>query len=115
MKKILTASLLIICHFSFAQQLKYTVANNDWDTDSLGNHRVIVDIATKGNDVVKAVINWRRNDFHPEEKQLFVVDAATGKRIYNVKTENINRESGTIYFEPTASKKYYVYYMPYQV
>ncbi|HVW13839.1 MAG TPA: glycoside hydrolase domain-containing protein [Mucilaginibacter sp.] len=91
------------------------VANNDWDADSLGNHRVILDIATKGSDVVKVVINWRRNDFHPEEKQLFVVDAVTNKRIFNVKVDHINRESGTIYFEPTASKKYYVYYMPYQV
>ncbi|MBS1527259.1 MAG: hypothetical protein JST19_16520 [Bacteroidetes bacterium] len=115
MKKILTASLLIVCNFCFAQELKYTIANNDWDADSLGNHRVILDVNAKGSNIVKAVIEWRRNDFHPDEKQLFVVDAATNKRIYNVKTENISRESGTIYFEPSEGTRYYVYYMPYKV
>ncbi len=115
MKKLLTAFLVLIAGTCFAQEIKYTVANNDWNPDSLGNHRVILSVDSKGSNAVKAVINWRRNDQHPENKQLFVVDATGDKRIYNVKVEKIDRESGTIYFQPSASTKYYVYYMPYQV
>jgi hypothetical protein len=115
MKKLLTPILILIANICFAQEIKYTVANNDWNPDSLGNHRVILSVDSKGSNVVKSVINWRRNDQHPENKQLFVVDAANDQRIYNVKIGSIDRESGTIYFQPAKSTKYYVYYMPYKV
>jgi hypothetical protein len=115
MKRLLGAILLLISNICFAQEIKYTIAHNDWDPDSLGNHRVILSADGKGGKVVKAVINWRRNDEHPENKQLFVVDATNNKRIYNVKVESVDRESGTLYFEPTASTQYYVYYLPYNV
>jgi hypothetical protein len=37
-------------------------------------------------------------------------------KIPNVKAENLSRESGTVYFEPTSGPgKYYMYYMPYKV
>ncbi|MCR8557037.1 hypothetical protein KXD93_05265 [Mucilaginibacter sp. BJC16-A38] len=117
MKKLLHLSLLtFICHISFAQEIKYTVKNNDWDADSLGNHRVVLTLQNANTSLAKAVINWRRNDQHPEDKQLFVVDAATNKRIQNVSVTAINREAGVLYFEPVAGdKKYFVYYMPYKV
>src|ERR1700761_3653919 len=113
MRKFLFAFLLFSGNICLAQQLKYTVGNNDWDADSLGNQRVVLSADAKGSNVVKAIINWRRSDSHPENKQLFVVDAASGKRILNAKVESINRESGTIYFEPTSSTKYFIYYLPY--
>jgi hypothetical protein len=115
MKRLLGAILLLISNICFAQEIKYTIAHNDWDPDSLGNHRVILSADDKGGKVVKAVINWRRNDEHPENKQLFVVDATNNQRIYNVKVESVDRESGSLYFEPTASTQYYVYYLPYNV
>jgi Family of unknown function (DUF6067) len=115
MRKFMFAFLLFTCNICFAQQLKYTVANNDWDSDSLGNQRVVLSADAKGSHVVKAVIDWRRSDSHPENKQLFIIDAVSGKRILNVKVGSIDREGGTIYFEPTSGIKYYVYYLPYKI
>lgn len=117
MRKILYIALLTFsCQISFAQQIKYITKNNDWDADSLGNHRVVLTLQNANTPIAKAIINWRRNDSHPETKQLFVVDSATNKRIMNVSVAAINRESAVLYFEPSqGDKKYFVYYMPYKV
>ena len=115
MKKLLIALLILISNICFAQEIKYTVANNEWDADSLGNHRVVLSADSKGSNVVKAVIDWRRNDHHPETKQLLVVDASSNQRISNVKIESIDRERCTLYFQPTTSSRYYIYYLPYKV
>jgi len=115
MKNVLAIVLSLFCHFCFAQNVKHAVANNSWDADSLGNHRVILSI--KGSSQVLAVcrIEWRRNDLHPEDKGLILVDATTNKRVSNIKVEKITRENGFIYFQPTASRRYYLYYMPYHI
>jgi hypothetical protein len=117
MKKIFYLSLLtFFCQISFAQQIKYISKNNDWDADSLGNHRVVLTLQNANTAIAKAIINWRRNDYHPETKQLFVVDSATNKRIMNISVAAVSRESGVLYFEPLrGDKKYFVYYMPYKV
>jgi hypothetical protein len=117
MKKLLYLSLLtFVCNACFAQQIKYVVKNNNWDADSLGNHRVVLTLQGGNKKAAKAVINWRRNDQHPENKELFVVDSATNKRVLNVSVTTINRENGIIYFEPVnGDSKYFVYYMPYKV
>jgi len=97
-----------------AQSLKYISGNNSWNADSLGNHRAVVMVPASGV-VSKAFIEWRRRD-DPTGKEIVVVDAQTNKRVLNVKAENISRESGTVYFEPTSGAgKYYIYYMPYKV
>lgn len=113
----LLSKILIICLCIFsiplaAQQIKYTDGNDSWNPNLLGNHRVVVEFTGKDN-VAKTTIEWRRRDENPELKKIIVQDAS-GKEILNTKTENINRENGTIYFEPVSGKgKYYVYYMPY--
>jgi len=97
-----------------AQSIKYVSGNNSWNADSLGNHRAVITVPAAGA-VTKVTIEWRRRD-DPAGKQIVVVDAQKNKGILNVKTENISRESGTVYFEPTSGPgKYYVYYMPYKV
>jgi hypothetical protein len=106
--------LLIFGGNAIAQNVKYVNGNNSWDPDSLGNHRAVISVAA-ASPASKVVIAWRRRD-DPTNKQIIVVDAKTNKRILNVKTDNITRESGTIYFEPTSGAgKYYIYYMPYKV
>ena len=96
-----------------AQQIAYTDGKNSWNPDSLGNHRAVVQFTGKGK-IARAVIGWRRRDFHPDTKRIIVQDAKTGNKILNVKTVEINRESGTILFEPVSGiGTYYVYYMPY--
>jgi len=117
MKQFLFLVLLSsFCSTCFAQELKYVTKNNDWDADSLGNHRVKLSLKNASGKVAVANINWRRNDLHPEAKAIFVVDSATNKRILNVKVTSINRENCTLYFEPsTDDKDYFVYYLPYKV
>jgi hypothetical protein len=107
--------IMCLCIFSIplaAQQIKYTDANDSWNPNLLGNHRVVVEFTGKDN-VAKTTIEWRRRDENPELKRIIVQDAS-GAAILNTKTENINRENGMIYFEPVSGKgTYYVYYMPY--
>jgi hypothetical protein len=115
MKRLYTIVLLLISNICFAQQIKYTVGHNAWDPDSLGNHRVVLSIApTTNNFVITTNIDWRRSDEHPEDKGIFVVDAVTNQRILNV-VASVYRESCFLQFQPTKSRKYYVYYMPYKV
>jgi hypothetical protein len=109
---------VMLCLFIFsmplaAQQIAYTDGNDSWNADLLGNHRAIVEYSGKGA-IAKTTIEWRRRDENPEQKRIIVQDAKTGKTIPNVKTAVINRETGTVFFEPVSGKGiYYVYYMPY--
>lgn len=112
------SSLFALCLFITsgtlrAQELKYTDGNNRWNPDLLGNHRAVVQFSGSGT-VAKTTIEWRRRDENPEQKRIIVQDAKTGKDILNVKSDIINRESGTVLFEPVSGKgTYYVYYLPY--
>jgi hypothetical protein len=110
-----TYAFILACFgIANAQSLKYVSGNNTWNPDSLGNHRAVINVTGTGA-VAKVSIGWRRHD-DPTDKQIIVVDAQANKRIFNIKAENISRESGTIYFEPTSGAgKYYIYYMPYRV
>ncbi len=96
-----------------AQEVKFTVSKEGWNADSLGNHRAIV--RYKGTTrAVKVTVPWRRRDYNPQNKEIFIVDAKTNRRIQNVKRGTINRESGELIFEPVSDTGiYYVYYMPY--
>ena len=114
----LLSSILFLCFLLFtkslaAQQISYTDGKDNWNPDSLGNHRAVVIFTGKGN-IAKTIIGWRRRDENPAQKRIIVQDAKTGKKIINVKAVDINRESGTILFEPiSGSGTYYIYYMPY--
>ena len=115
MKRKLIFLVLIVTGFSaFSQEIPHTNCDGCWNPDSLGNHRVV--LKYNGTDkVAKATILWRRRDEHPELKRIIVEDAATHQKVLNVKTGEINRVFGNIYFEPVSGKgTYYVYYMPYK-
>lgn len=85
-----------------------------WSPDSLGNHRAIVRVDKK-SEQVKVDIPWRRRDKNPENKGIIIIDAATGKNITNFYRSNINREAGEIIFQPqTVPGDYYIYYLPYK-
>lgn len=94
-----------------AQEVKY--GTGTWDADSLGNHRVVVQVAEK-SEAIQLNIPWRRRDLNPEDKNIIIIDAATGKMVKNICPIDINRESGDLVFEPeTGPGEYYIYYMPY--
>ena len=48
-----------------------------WNADSLGNHRVVLKVESK-SEAVLAHIPWRRRDVRPEQKNVIIIDAATG-------------------------------------
>lgn len=116
--RLVLSNLIMVTLFLFvkpltAQQIAYTDGNDSWNPDLLGNHRVVVSYSGKGK-IAKATIEWRRRDENPDQKRIIVQDAKTGKNILNVKTADITRERGTIFFEPVSGKgTYYIYYMPY--
>ena len=104
--------ILILFVFSVASSVSGQQVNFD-GCDSLGNHRAVVEVNAQ-SDAVFAHIPWRRRDSHPENINILIYDAQTGKRIKNLKRIDINREFGDIVFQPqTVPGKYYVYYMPY--
>jgi len=93
--------------------LKY--GTGSWEPDTLGNHRVVLQVNSEEN-AVKAEINWRRRDFNPDKKLMILIDGNTGHQVMNMLTIEINRESGKIIFEPVSGKgEYYLYYLPYKM
>ena len=113
MKKVLFALALLLSGIgAYSQNIPYTNCEKCWLPDTLGNHRVVLIFNGSGK-VAKVIIPWRRRDNDPENKRIIIQDGATSQKITNVKTGNINRETGEIYFEPTSGKgTYYVYYLP---
>jgi hypothetical protein len=109
MKRALTFSLIcfLLSFRAHAQELKYAAGQNQWDGDSLGNHRAVVQVEQAAG-AAKVSIDWRRRDHHTDS-EIIVVDGQTTRRILNVKTENISRESEDIFFEPVSGPgKYYI-------
>lgn len=95
-----------------SEDVPYTVAGARWPA-TLGNHRAVVRVEQKA-DAVWAHLPWRRRDVAPAEKNVVIVDAATGSEIKNRALAEINREFGDVVFQPpTAPGNYYVYYLPF--
>lgn len=106
--------LLLMAGGLQAQQLKHTVATNTWDTDSLGNHRILVTVSGSSK-TARVLVPWRRRDEHPETKGIIVQDARTGKPVSQVKVLSATREQGDICFEPVSGAgNYYIYFLPYK-
>jgi hypothetical protein len=101
-------SLLATTALSAQDNTSSLYGTGEWNADSLGNHRVVVSIE-KPSDAVLAKLDWRRRDLQPEAKDLYIIDAQTGKRIENVFRFAVNREEGDIVFQPqTVPGKYYI-------
>ncbi len=112
MKKLF--SILVVVSFCLtgqAQELKHSTGK--WDPDSLGNHRILVEVG-KDAKAVHVSIPWRRKDVDPPQKEVIIISAKSGKRITNLIRVNISREKGDFIFEPIDGKgEYYFYYLPY--
>lgn len=106
-------SLLLIATCS-AAQVKFRSMNNEWNADSLGNIRAVIEVKDN-TPLARVVIPWRRSDAHPENKRIIIEDAGTGGQITNFRTGLLDNEKGEVYFEPASGKGiYYIYYMPYR-
>ena len=82
----------------------------NWDADSLGNHRVVLQVENTG-DYVYTHIPWRRRDHNPEKKDIIIVDATSNQLVGNLLPLEINREYGNILFQAKNAGQYYVYYL----
>lgn len=79
-----------------------------------GNHRARLAVPT-GGDAVWARVPWRRRDPHPELRDIWVFDAASGQRVMNVFRVGITREYAELMFQPlTLPGEYHVYYLPFE-
>lgn len=115
MKKIL--SLLTFACYSFhanSQEIPYLNGHDNWNADSLGNHRAVIRVYQQG-DFISVSIPWRRRDPNPQDKRIIVTDSAHNRLITNAVASDITQESGTVRFQPVSGPGlYYVYYMPYR-
>jgi len=104
----------LLCPFLFGRQaIPYGTGN--WDEDSCGNHRAVLQVNEKA-EAVWAHVPWRRRDWNPDQKEAVLIDARTEKRVLNLCRININREFGDFVFQPTSGPgDYHLYYMPYQM
>ncbi|MCD6332649.1 MAG: hypothetical protein J7L89_05195, partial [Bacteroidales bacterium] len=109
--------LFLLCDMIIApahgQELLYRTGR--WNADSLGNHRVVVEVK-KNAAAVRCIIPWRRRDVNPQDKEVLIYSAAdSSSPINNRILQKITRESGTIIFQPvTGAGTYYLYYLPYR-
>ncbi|MGC2662008.1 MAG: glycoside hydrolase domain-containing protein, partial [Bryobacteraceae bacterium] len=84
-----------------------------WSPEVFGNHRAVVRVNSRA-DAVWVHLEWRRRDRDPANKQIVIVDAATGKPVANLSRVNINRDSGDLIFQPVSGPgEYQVYFLPY--
>ncbi len=92
-----------------AQDVKYGVAQ--WP-EKMGNHRAKVSVDQKA-DAVRAHIPWRRHDAAPQDRNIVILESATGKQVANVARAQISRECADIVFQPNDPGEYDIYYMLY--
>jgi tetratricopeptide (TPR) repeat protein len=86
-----------------------------WDANSLGNHRVVLEV-TSGTSIHGVHVPWRRRDRDPQMKKVIFVDAATGQPLKHVCALEVNREFGDFAFEPLcAGGQVYLYYLPHEM
>jgi len=90
----------------------FRVAATRWDSETLGNHRAVIQVAQPAP-AAHVVIPWRRRDPAPQDR-LVIVTASDGTRVRNVRRGRIDREAGELWFEPVAGPgTYYAYYLPF--
>jgi len=112
MKHLASIFFLALALSASAQVLPYR--SGTWNPDSLGNHRVVVEVKKEAKAVV-AEIPWRRRDLNPEQKEILIFAAKdTMHPVFNRILIDVTRESGTVIFEPTeGAGTYYLYYLPF--
>jgi len=110
-----TAATLLFTATAFSQLPSPALYGiGTWDADSLGNHRVVLRVDRK-TDAAFAEIPWRRRDRRPDQKNLILVDSATGRRVMNVRWLSLDNERGTAVFQtPSAPGTYFLYYLLYR-
>ena len=96
---------------SGAQQLPWRPAQ--WSPDSLGNHRVVVQVPLGGGGARPHSLAPPRRSSPRRSRSS--PSAPGGTRIANLYRRSITRESGDLAFQPVdGAGDYYLYYLPYR-
>ncbi|WP_246581412.1 glycoside hydrolase domain-containing protein [Echinicola shivajiensis] len=97
-----------------AQQHIYPPQKELWQADSLGNHRAVIHVAQKVEQVTVA-IDWRNRNIRSDQK-VYVVDSASNQLVKEVLPVEMTPERGVVTFSTSGRKGiYYVYYLPYKI
>ena len=100
----------------------YSYKSGNWDHPNyrepfnfLGNHRVVVELPKKSDEIHQVKIPWRRRDDLPSKKDVIIINSETGKEISEKYFLEINNMEGHILFRPEInSLKYFFYYLPHK-
>lgn len=92
------------------EKIEYSTA--EWDADSLGYHRIVIQNKTDA-DAVFVEIPWRRRDKEPWKKAVILTGGDPEKVINNKICLSSDNEKGRFVFEPVyGSGEYFLYYLP---
>jgi len=97
-------------NLAIASEPGVTYSVGSWP-EEFGNHRARLSVPKDVGRVV-AHIPWRRHD-EPAGKDIFVVHAATGRRISEVEILAATQGACNLAFRVVGGGEYHVYYMPY--
>jgi len=107
---LLLGGLFMLVAHAQGQTPHYETASQPWK-DSLGNHRLVVDVPVRSN-AVEVKVDWRRRDRDAAKKTLLITDS-NGRPLQNIKIKHLDRETGDFIFQPISGQgRYYIYYMP---
>ncbi len=90
--------------------IKYTTG--EWDEDTLGYHRIVIECYTDA-DAVFVEVPWRRRDREPWNKAVIITAGEGQDVITNKKCLSSDNEKGRFVFQPVnGAGKYFMYHLP---
>jgi len=113
MKSLLSLFLLCVSPL-LGQSITWKPADKPWARE-WGSHRIVVKVDAPA-EAVRAHLEWRRRDSHPETKAVVIHALKTNESIPNVVVLGLSSESGDILFQPTqGAGEYAVYFLPVKI
>ncbi|MEA1886721.1 MAG: DUF6067 family protein [Bacteroidota bacterium] len=103
-------ALFIDACTSDKKEIAYTTG--EWNEDSLGYHRVVIENRIDA-DAVFVEVPWRRRDKEPWNKGVILTSDEPEEVIDNILCLSSDNEKGRFVFQPSYGPgKYYLYYLP---
>ncbi|MCD4768640.1 MAG: DUF6067 family protein, partial [Bacteroidales bacterium] len=109
-----SAILLLLLFISGCGRSKKEIlyTTGDWFTDTLGYHRIEIQVNSNAN-AVYLNVEWRRRDSNPEKKLVIITDGTHGNVVDNIYPLEVNNERGEFVFQPVSGRgTYFLYYLP---
>jgi hypothetical protein len=115
--------------------IRYTVAGKPWKEEimnnkrqkarsdvqptapnhfSLGNHRALIRVTSKGA-VAYLDLEWRRHDKGFDKTRFIIINTKSQDTIKNIYRLEVNNEHCKILFGPVIAGEYYFYYLPFEI